>query len=89
MEIPWQTITAAGGGWVLFGSLGWTIFRALLSGNLLTRREAEAMSNRIKYLEEENTELARQNGLMLRSALPVTNSVLTALRQAAEGGTGP
>lgn len=85
MEIPWPALAGAGAGWTLFGALAWAVMRGLLSGTILTRREADAMQNRITYLEEENAELARQNGLMLREALPVTNSVLTALRQAAEG----
>lgn len=84
-SFPWPAITAAGGGWLLFGTLGMMVFRGLLSGNLLTKREADAMSARIQYLEKENEELTRQNGLMLHESLPVTNSVLTALRQAAEG----
>ena len=85
LEIPWAAVAGAGAGWTLFGALAWTVMRGLTTGTILTRREATALEKRISYLEEENAELTRQNGLMLREALPVTNSVLTALRQAAEG----
>lgn len=83
-EVPWLTITAAGGGWTLFGGLAWLVLRGMLSGTLLTRREADAMEKRIETQQSTIDELTRQNGLLVREALPLTNSVLSALKQAAE-----
>lgn len=83
-SLPWPTITVAGGGWTLFGLLAWLVMRKLVSGDLLTRREGDAKDDEIKALRQSNHELLEQNGLMLREALPTTNAVLTALREAAE-----
>lgn len=83
-NIPWLTISGATGGWVLFGFLAQLVLRKMISGDLLTRREADAMQTEINALREANQELLRQNGLLLRESLPTTNAVLAALHNAVE-----
>lgn len=48
MDLPWPTITAASGGWVLFG----LAMYGLLSGRLVTRREADVYLEALKKAED-------------------------------------
>jgi hypothetical protein len=74
--------------------VGWLVW----TGRLVTRREVDAMhatyeeiiadkNERLTKQEALITNLADQNALMLSSAMPTVNSVLTALRQAAGEST--
>jgi hypothetical protein len=67
-------VAALGSPWLIVGYVVRMIFR----GDLVTRREHEVMV-------ETNRHLTEQNSLMLNSAIPTVNAVLTALHQAARG----
>lgn len=79
-QVSWEAITAAGGGWTLFGMLAWYTVHGLLTGKVVTRREADALQARINIQDETIADLQRQNAMLLREGLPTTNAVLTALR---------
>ncbi len=74
---------AAAGGWVLFAALAWLVLRKMISGDLVTRREADAKDEQIFRLRESNDHLHEQLGKAL-TALEVVNDVLPAFRAAAE-----
>lgn len=76
----WQAISVTAGGWSLFASLAWMVLKGLTRGDILTRREADAMQKTIDSQRKENTDLREQNGLLLRSAVPAVNSTFSALR---------
>lgn len=76
MGDAWLTLTASGGGWALFGSTCYFI----ITGKLITSREADAMQRRIDSLEQQVKDLTEQNTLLMREGLPATNAVLDALR---------
>ena len=78
--IPWLSITAASGGWTLFGLAG----AGLMTGMLSPKWVVTLMQKRIESLEAENKLLIEQNALLLREGLPTTNAVLDALREAAK-----
>lgn len=84
MDAPWLALTAAGGGWALFGSLSYLVITSIFSGRVISSREADAMQQRIDSQEKQIEELTAMNNLLLREGLPTTNAVLDALRQAAE-----
>lgn len=70
-------------GWGLFGALGWLVIRKLISGDLMTRREGDALVKRAEKAEQANEGLVKQNGqLMDAAALGV--ATLQALKKAAE-----
>ena len=75
-----------GSGWALVALFVIMLFR----GQIVTRREHEnavaALREQVATLTETSKHLAEQNSVMLGSAMPTVNSVLTALHQAAEGG---
>lgn len=48
MELPWPTITAASGGWLLTGAFVW----AMITGRLVTRREADEYVKRAERAED-------------------------------------
>lgn len=88
--IPWQTLTAAGGGWALFGATVWLVIRKLISGDLMTRREGEALETRIEETttraekaEQANEALIDQNGQLMDMARLGT-ATWQALKKAAE-----
>ena len=83
-QLPWPTITAASGGWLLFGAVLWLVIRKLISGDLLTRREADGMEREIADLRATKSELLAQNGLMLREQWPQQSALMNAVRRAAE-----
>lgn len=83
-SLPWPAITAASGGWVLLTAVLWRVYSRLLSGDLLTRREADAMKDENVSLRAANSELLAQNGLMLREQWPAQSALMNALRRAAE-----
>lgn len=74
---------AATGGWVLLASLAWLVVRSLVRGDLVTRREADAMQARLDQQGTENRDLREQNGLLLRDAVPMMNATLSTLRDLA------
>jgi hypothetical protein len=75
-----------GSGWALVAVFVIMLFR----GAIVTRREHDGTTQdlraQVEALRETNKHLAEQNSVMLQSAMPTVNSVLTALHQAAEGG---
>lgn len=82
--LPWPAITVASGGWVLFGSLAWLVLRSVVKGTFVPGREVEAKDRQIKFLQDANREQGKQLSLVLGEAMPTTNAVLRALRDAAE-----
>lgn len=83
-NLPWPAITAASGGWALFGWLAWMVMRKLISGDLATRREVDNKDREISALRDANREQGKQLSLLLDEALPTTVNVLQALHRAAE-----
>lgn len=53
MDLPWPTITAASGGWLLTAAFVWS----LISGRLVTRREADTYIRRAETAEANVTKL--------------------------------
>lgn len=51
LDLPWSSITVAGGGWTLFGMLSWAVIRALFKGDLVTRRESDGYIVRAEKAE--------------------------------------
>ncbi len=51
LDLPWSSITVAGGGWTLFGAVSWAVLRSLFTGSLVTRREAEGYIERAEKAE--------------------------------------
>jgi hypothetical protein len=86
-SVPWLAVTAAGGGWALFGSLAYLVITSIFSGRVISSREADAMQQRIDSQDKQIEDLTAMNNLLLREGLPTTNAVLDALRQAAEKQT--
>jgi hypothetical protein len=82
--LPWPAITAASGGWVLFGWLAWRVLSKLTSGDLVTRREVDAKDQEIAALQATSKEQGKQLSLVLGEAMPTVNAVLGALHRAAE-----
>lgn len=82
--VPWQAISAASGGWILFGWLAWRVLSKLTSGDLVTRRELDAKEQETAALRAANTEQGKQLSLLLGEAMPTVNTVLHALKQRAE-----
>lgn len=82
--LPWPAITAASGGWVLFGATAWLVLRKIIRGDLVPSREVDAKDRQIAFLQAANGEQAKQLNLVLSEAMPTTNAVLRALRDAAE-----
>jgi hypothetical protein len=80
-------VAGIGSGWLIVGYGVRMIFR----GDLVTRREhEEAIANlreQASDVRETKKHLLEQNSLLLNSALPTVNAVLTALRQAAGDST--
>lgn len=82
--LPWPasvglTIT----GWALAGSIAWLVIRKLISGELVTRREADGLETRAVKAEEANEHLVEQNTQLLDMARLGT-ATWQALRKAAE-----
>ena len=63
--------------------IGWLFWRALNSGSIVTGREAKSYLDRATVAEALNDELVKQNSELMEMAR-LGQSVLTALRQAAE-----
>lgn len=82
--LPWQALSAASGGWVLFGLLAWLVLRKLIAGDLVTRREVDAKDHVITLQADTIREQGKQLSLVLGEAMPTVNTVLRALHQAAE-----
>lgn len=77
--VPWLSLTAASGGWTLFGLAGFSV----LTGWLTPRWVVSMMQKRIDALEAENRILLEQNATLLREGLPLSNAVMTAVKDAA------
>jgi len=86
MEPPltWLDITNAASGWVLLVAGATYVVRLLLTGKLITRREADALERQIETKDQIILELQTQHRKMLEEGITTTNSVLQALRSAAE-----
>lgn len=56
----------------------------VLTDRLVWYRRLRVLEEQLAAERELNKELAKQNGVLLTSAIPVVNSVLTALHRAAE-----
>jgi len=82
--LPWPAITAASGGWALFGWLAWMVLRKVMSGDLETRRVSEAKDKQIAAQEQTIREQGKQLSLLLGEAMPTVNTVLRALHERAE-----
>lgn len=68
------------GGWIgLF-----FVVRMLFTGKLCTGRELAEKNTTILAMEQSNKELLKQNEAMLKEYVPSTNTLLAAIRQAAE-----
>ena len=59
----------------------------VLTDRLVWYKRLRVLEERISSQDELIGNLTRQNSMLLGSAIPTVNSVLTALHQAAEGGT--
>lgn len=59
----------------------------VLTDRLVWYKRLRVLEERIAAQDELIGNLTRQNSMLLGSAIPTVNSVLTALHQAAEGGT--
>lgn len=77
--IPWLGITAATGGWTLFG----LACMSIVTGWLTPRWVVVMLRKRITALEAENKVLLEQNTVLLREGLPLTNDIMAALKRAA------
>lgn len=80
VPIPWLSFSAATGGWTL---AGFAVF-CVVMGWLIPRWVFRLLLRRIDVLEAENKLLLEQNSMLLRNGLPLTNAVLTGLREAAD-----
>lgn len=58
----------------------------VLTDRLVWHKRLDAKDKEIQAERDKNAALLAQNNLLLQSAIPTVNSVLTALRQAAEDG---
>lgn len=70
-------------GWGLFGATVWLLIRKLMSGDLMTRREGDALVNRAEKAEAANEALVEQNGKLMDMA-QLGTATWQALRKAAE-----
>lgn len=52
-------------GWALLGAVVWQFYRKIANGDLLTRREGDALIARAEKAEEANEKLVDQNGRLL------------------------
>lgn len=83
-DLPWPAITAASGGWALFGWLAWSVLRRLMNGDLVPRREVDAKDKQIAAQDATIKEQGKQLSLVLGEAMPTTNALMRALHEAAE-----
>lgn len=66
---PWPVdIGITAGGWTLAAAVCWLVIRKLISGDLLTRREADALTERAAKTEQANEQLVEQNGKLMEAA---------------------
>lgn len=81
--LPWPAITAATGGWLLAFAVLWTWFRKMASGDLVTRREVDAIGAESIRLRESNDRLLEINGAQTTSLAKLSDA-FDAFRAAAE-----
>ena len=72
-----------GFGFTLFGATVWLFFRMFSRGDIVTRREADAISQRADRAETANDKLLEQNGALMDMARLGT-ATWQALRKAAD-----
>ena len=82
--LPWPAITAATGGWALFGLLSWRLFTMMMNGTLVPQREVDAKDKEIGHLRSIVSELSKQQSLVLGSSVPTTTSLLELLKERVE-----
>ena len=70
-------------GWTLFAACAWLFFRKLASGDLMTRREGDALVKRAETAEAANEKLLDQNGQLMDMAR-MGSATMQALRKAVE-----
>ena len=76
-------LSILGLGWAIAGGCLWLLVRKVASGDLVTRREADALTERAVRAEDANEKLVDQNGQLMDMARLGT-ATWQALRQAAE-----
>lgn len=70
-------------GWGLFGATVWLLIRKLMSGDLMTRREGDALVERAVKAETAAEALVKQNGQLMDMA-QLGTATWQALKKAAE-----
>lgn len=84
MDAFWATINVpAVGGWILLATFVSIVFRALVTGSLITRREADGIKEENVRLRGSNDRLVEQGDKFV-AALEHSNKNFDALRRAAE-----
>lgn len=70
-------------GWALFGSVVWAFYRKITAGDLVTRREADALSLRAEKAEKALDKALDQNGELMDMAR-LGSATWQALKKAAD-----
>lgn len=65
------------------------VFVLVLTDRLVWHKRLEVLQKQIEAKDAELAEVVKQNGVLLNSAIPTVNTVLTALHQAAGEGDPP
>lgn len=81
--IPWQALTAAGGGWALAIAVMWRTINGYITGNTVTRREADSIEKRAEKAEETRDTLIAQNSELMEMAR-LGQATFAALQKGAE-----
>lgn len=66
------------------GGLLLLIVLMVLTDRLVWHKRLDVLQKQIELKDEQIAELTKQNGLLLQSAIPTVNGVLTALHKATE-----
>lgn len=85
--IPWLSLTAAAGGWTLFGATLLTVMRAVTRGDWTPRPVVEAMQKRIDAQDAELKEERNQKAALMEG-VKLSNEAMAALRMLAESQGG-
>lgn len=64
------------------------VFLAVLTDRLVWHKRLEVLQKQIETKDEHIADLTKQNTMLLQSAIPTVNSVLTALHEAAGDDRG-
>jgi hypothetical protein len=65
VDMPWQALTAAGGGWALAIAVMWRTVNGYITGTTVTRREADSIEKRADTAEKLAATLAAQNSELM------------------------